>query len=82
MQLPNGCSYLWASITKATNILQDGFRLKVGDGKLTIWFDRWNSQGALSQLVDYVHISDTNLMLKDIIYDGFIHWNMLPTPIP
>ncbi|KAL5124370.1 putative ribonuclease H protein [Glycine soja] len=43
---------------------------------------KWNSQGALSQLVDYVHISDTNLMLKDIIYDGFIHWNMLPTPIP
>ena len=54
-----GVSYSWASIVKATNILQLGFRFWVGNGALSLWFDCLCLQGSFYKLVDFVHISDT-----------------------
>lgn len=32
--------------------------------------------------MDYVHISDTQQQVKDVLVHGKWHWNMLSTPLP
>ncbi|KAG4991087.1 hypothetical protein JHK82_024576 [Glycine max] len=34
------CSYIWASIKKVSSILSSGFRIRVGQGNVSIWYDR------------------------------------------
>lgn len=76
-----GVSYSWASIVKATNILQLGFRFWVGNGALSLWFDCFYSQGPFCKLVDFVNISDTRVETKDIYNNGSWNWNLLTTSL-
>ena len=53
-----------------TSLLQDGFRLRIGDDSSSFWYDFWTQSGPLCHLVDYVHISDTQLRIKDCWLEG------------
>lgn len=76
------CSYTWLSITKAAELLEPGFRFRVGTGDMPVWYDRWNPNGFLCDMVDYVNIQDFNLTLKDVYENGMWLWNNMATIIP
>ena len=77
----DGSSYTWKSIIKATTLLEPSFHFHVGEGNLSFWFDRWCDQGPLCSMVDYVHIQDTTMSLKDMCVDGVWDLHMLATPL-
>lgn len=75
-------SYIWNSIIKAKVILRDGYNMRIGDGSSSLWYTSWLKFGPLCQLVDFVNIQDTDLLLKDIYCaDGCDH-SKLATCIP
>lgn len=77
----HGISYSWVSIVKATKILQPGFKFHVGEGALSVWFYLCCPQGPLCNLVNFVHISDSHLEIKDIYNNGMWNWNLLASPL-
>ncbi|XP_057452893.1 uncharacterized protein LOC130744751 [Lotus japonicus] len=60
-------SAIWKGILKARDQLKDGFKFMLGDGNSSIWYRDWSSYGILANQLPFVHISDTNLCLKDVI---------------
>ncbi|KAJ1430383.1 Ribonuclease H-like superfamily [Sesbania bispinosa] len=75
-------SYIWKSICKAKDILKDGFSLRIGSGNSFLWYSVWSELGKICDLVDYVHISDSTLQVRDIWSNGLWSFNNLATPIP
>ncbi|XP_057420539.1 uncharacterized protein LOC130714634 [Lotus japonicus] len=69
---PNS-SPLWKGILKARDVLRDGFAFKLGNGATSIWYKDWSGYGPLANNIPYVHITDTNMALRDIIING--DWN-------
>ncbi|KAJ1411818.1 Ribonuclease H-like superfamily [Sesbania bispinosa] len=63
--VPN-CSPTWRSVVLALQELRDGFSPRLNDGTSSLWFVDWMGQGLLCDMVDYVHISDTLLQVRDI----------------
>ncbi|KAG5011037.1 hypothetical protein JHK82_019675 [Glycine max] len=49
---------------------------------MPVWYDRWNPNGFLCDMVDYVNIQDFNLTLKDVYENGMWLWNNMATIIP
>ncbi|XP_019415559.1 PREDICTED: uncharacterized protein LOC109327034 [Lupinus angustifolius] len=78
---PNNRSLNLKGIVKATNMLRSGFRLHLGDGDLSLWYDNWSGLGLLCSMVVYVHISDTQLTVKDLWKDSTWDFNLLYTLI-
>lgn len=70
---PNGSSYIWKSIVKTVNEPKEGFIIRIGKGKVSFWFDRWLWQAHLSDLVNYVNIQDSHLMVHYVFND--VNWN-------
>ena len=62
---PPVSSPIWNAICKIAHILQDGFQIRIADGSSSLWFDKWTRDGPLRNFVDYVHISDSHLLVKD-----------------
>ena len=67
---PTACSAIWRAIFKTAYILKDGFRVQLGDGSFSFWFDPWTHEGPLCNMVDFIHISDSQLMVKDCWEEG------------
>ena len=68
---PKGnCSYVWQGILKTVAKLRGRFKFRFGSRETSMWYDHWISQNKLCHLVNYVHISDTMLKVKDIWEDG------------
>jgi hypothetical protein len=51
-----GGSAIWNSIVKALNMLQDGFRFKIGDGNSKFWYKPWVFKDKLCSKVPFVDI--------------------------
>jgi hypothetical protein len=51
-----GGSAIWNSIVKALNMLQDGFRFKIGDGNSKFWYEPWVFKDKLCSKVPFVDI--------------------------
>ncbi|KAK7247639.1 hypothetical protein RIF29_42526 [Crotalaria pallida] len=49
---------------------------------MSLWFDHWLSNGKLCELVDYVHVTDTEMRVCDAWKDGAWSLNDCYTPIP
>lgn len=81
MEVSSGTSYTWSSIVKAANWLSDGFVLRLGKGEVSFWYDKWLESGPLCHEVPFVFIHDTQLMVCDIFYDGYWHWQNCATSI-
>ncbi|KAJ1405580.1 Ribonuclease H-like superfamily [Sesbania bispinosa] len=74
-------SYIWKSICKAKDIMKDGFSLRIGSGNSSLWYSVWSELGKICDLVDYVHISDNTLQVRDIWLNDLWSFNNLTTPI-
>ena len=61
-----GSSYVWRSIKKALNFLREGWQFRLRSGRSSFWYDNWSSIGRLCDHVPYVHISETELQVKDL----------------
>ncbi|KAK7256340.1 hypothetical protein RIF29_29782 [Crotalaria pallida] len=69
-------------ILKARDALKNGFLIRLGQGNVSLWYDKWMTNSYLCEQVDYVHISDTTLKVKDVWVNGVWDLCMLYTIIP
>lgn len=67
-------SYVLNSIIKFKYVLWDGFSMRIGSSSCSFWYDPWMKFGPLCNMVTYVNIQDTDLLVKDINRDGI--WNL------
>lgn len=65
-QPSQGASFTWRSIMKAVSVLRDGYKFRIGEGDMSFWFDKWMDEGPMCSKVNYVHISDSQLKVKDV----------------
>lgn len=73
---------MWRSIVKAIQALKDGFKFKIGAGTTSLWFFDWLGCGPICNLVDYVHISDSDKCIRNISHGGLWELNSLYTSLP
>lgn len=78
----NNASITWRSITKAIEAFWNGFAMRMGSGMTSFWYTDWLGCGPLCNIVDYVHISDNQLSLKDVWDMGTWSLDKLATPLP
>nr|KYP54126.1 Putative ribonuclease H protein At1g65750 family [Cajanus cajan] len=74
-------SFFWSSLFKAFGILREGFHLQLGQGNVSIWYDRWLDASPLCLAVPYVHYQDVMLKVKDVFVQGQWRLQQLYTPI-
>jgi len=67
---------------KAATILNDNFINRVGCGSISLWYERWLHKGRLCDRLPFVHISNTNLQICDVVQSGIWNFNILATQIP
>ncbi|KAJ1417617.1 Ribonuclease H domain [Sesbania bispinosa] len=77
----NSASFIWKGILKAKEALRNGFMMKLGTCQISIWYDDWTGLGKLCDLVPYVHISDSNLLVNDLWRSGTWSLDHLATVI-
>lgn len=65
---------IWRGILKASTSLRDCFQFTIGSGSTSLWFSDFIGLDPICALLDYVHISDTELMLRDVWSNG--KWNL------
>lgn len=56
--------------------------MRLGAGNSSLWYEDWTGKGLLATLVTFVHISDTNMRLRDLWNHGSWNLNALSTIIP
>ena len=66
-------------------ILKDRFWLRLGDGSTSLWYDNWALVGPLCRVVDFGHISDSQMKLRGCWHNrkwelGHL-WTILPDHI-
>lgn len=63
-----GASCTWMSLIEAAESLEPGFKFRVGQGALSICYDRWSSRAIVcNQLGDVdIHIQDVSLCIRDL----------------
>lgn len=59
--------------------LKDGFKVRIGNETVPVWYDKWIGNDLLCNLVPFVNIQNTNLQLKDIYDDGNWYFERLAT---
>lgn len=74
-------SYTWNSILKTVTAIKSG-KFRVGNGEVSVWYDKWLNDDYLCHLVPYVNIQGSHLQLKHIYSDSQWHWNRFATTIP
>lgn len=67
---------------KSLKLLEDGFRLKVGNGDTSFWFEPWLFKVPLSLLVPFVDVHDLEMRIWDVWVDGSWQLNSLYTHLP
>ena len=72
-------SYTWKSITKIVVASRDGFRFHVDIGHVYFQYNKWITQGFLYEMVPFVNIQDTQMMISDVFHDGIWQLGKLAT---
>lgn len=75
-------SIIRRSILKVVQALRNGFDIRLGPSTTSLWYKDWLGYGPLCNLVNYVHILNTNKSISDIWEDGVWNLNTLATSIP
>lgn len=75
-------SLIWKGILRARDQLGQRFVFKLGHGDTSVWYKDWSGTGPIANQVLFVHISNTNLKLRDIIRDNSWDLNRLSTMLP
>lgn len=66
-------SCIWKTITKTVEVLKSYLMTIIGRWEVSLWCDKWLEDNYLSNHVPCIHVSETNLRLKDIYHPS--HWN-------
>jgi hypothetical protein len=66
----SSASITWRGIMKAVASFAHGYKLRIGAGETSFWYEDWTKLGPLCKLVHFVNISDTELKLHDVCKDG------------
>lgn len=73
-----GQSWCWKQILKLRDKIKDFVNVIIGNGKCSVWFDKWNRNGPLSKLIDHGVIVQAGFSLNarvcDMIVDGNWTW--------
>lgn len=77
-----GCSPTWSSIVKAASFLDRPFKYRVGNDEISVFYDNWLGDGPICDCMDYVHISDTQLLIRDVLVNGQWSWGKFYSIIP
>lgn len=72
-------SFIWNSILKAKDILGDGYTLRLGAGNVSFWYEDWSKLGPLCNLVDYVAIHDTDMMVNNVFKENEVNLRQFTT---
>lgn len=75
-------SCIWRAIAKGVETLGPGLSCMIGKGRVSLWYGKWIDDTFLRNVVPFVHISDTNLHLCDIVENGVRNFNILYTQLP
>ncbi|KAK7251105.1 hypothetical protein RIF29_34020 [Crotalaria pallida] len=75
----SGVSYTWRSICKVVTALKDGFRIRLGGGDVSFWYDKWIDEGPLYLHIPFVDIQDSLVTVRDIVEDGIWRLDKLVT---
>lgn len=67
---------------KAAKLLYPGFKYKIGNGEISLWYDKWLDEGRICDLIPFVNIQDTLLKVRDIWSDGRRQLDSVATVIP
>lgn len=73
---------MWKSICKAIRSLRDGFDIRLQVGNYSFWYSDWLGIGPLCTMVDFVHISNTQMCVKDVWKNGTWNLDKMATRIP
>jgi ribonuclease HI len=77
-----GGSAVWNSVVKALNMLQYGFKFKIGDGNSKFWYEPWVFKDKLCSKVPFVDIHDTIAKINEVWQDERWKLENLYTIIP
>ena len=77
-----GASYLWKGLVKTWGILREGFIWELGRGNSSFWYADWSGLGRLCNMVDFVHISDSDISVGDVWRGNSWVFDHLATVIP
>ena len=72
-----GSSYIWRSMMKAYDQLEDGFKFKLRRGKVSLFYEQWFDGDLLCQ----VHEMDIHLSINNVWLDNTWHWELVRTPL-
>lgn len=75
-------SLTWNSIVKALTHLQDGFRMKFGNGHTSFWHEEGLVQQPLCDILPVVDIHDLHLHICGVWHHVRWEWERLYTTIP
>ncbi|KAJ1437578.1 Ribonuclease H domain [Sesbania bispinosa] len=75
-------SIVWRSILKAKEFLHDGFRMEFQNDDTSIWYQDWTGLGPLCNILPFVHISNTQSVVKQLWNNGQWDFSSLYTPVP
>lgn len=59
-------SSVWSSIFKAKQVLRGGYKMRLGVGDSSFWYDSWSTLSPLCNQVSYVNIQDDNMEVRDV----------------
>jgi hypothetical protein len=77
-----GASYTWRSIAKAAVALTSGFTTRVGNGDISIWYDKWLPNGRICDRISSVDEEDTHLHIMDVCSYGTWNFDIISTHLP
>ncbi|KAJ1385496.1 Ribonuclease H domain [Sesbania bispinosa] len=75
-------SQFWNALLKAARPLRDGFRMRIGNGETSFWYEDWLGTGPLYNSVFVVDIHDTALRICDLWDNQSWHLQHLYTVLP
>jgi hypothetical protein len=75
----SSASITWRGIRKVVASFSHGYKLRIGAGETSFWYEDWTKLGPLCKLVQFVNISDTELKLHDVCKDGCWDLQILET---
>ncbi|KAK2391581.1 hypothetical protein QL285_065025 [Trifolium repens] len=77
-----GASYTWRSIAKAVVALTSGFTTRVGNGDISIWYDKWLPDGRICDKISSVDEEDTHLHIMDVCSYDTWNFDIIFTHLP
>ncbi|KAJ1407482.1 Reverse transcriptase zinc-binding domain [Sesbania bispinosa] len=75
-------SFVWKGIIKVKNKLKQGFMMDFHRGDISIWYKDWMGMRPLCNLLPFVHIADTQRIIKELWHDGGWDFSKLYKVLP